>query len=61
MALSLPLPSRWLLLGAVTVGLLAQSVLAVSPGSRSWALIRAPGEWKGHLVALPESSSCVLT
>lgn len=41
MALSLPLSSRWLLLGAVTVGLLAQSVLAVSPGSRSWALIRA--------------------
>lgn len=57
MAVSLSLPSRWLLLGAVTVGLLAQSVLAVSPGSSSWALIRAPGEWKGHLVALREGSS----
>lgn len=39
----LPVPSRWLLLGAVTAGLLAQGVLAVSPGSRSRAVSRALG------------------
>ncbi|KAK2503614.1 hypothetical protein MC885_005437 [Smutsia gigantea] len=38
-----PALRRWLLLGAVTVGLLAQGVLAVSPDPRSRVLVRAPG------------------
>ena len=65
MALPLPpSPSRWLLLGAVTVGVLAQSVLAVSPGSRSRALIRGQEcgrdtEWPQHKAVHAFSPECV--